>query len=437
MNKEKFFCKNCGNVEAKWSGMCGACGEWNTMTEGNFDTKSHKNLKVVSINQIESKKVERLRSTLDSLDHILGGGFVLGGVILLAGEPGIGKSTLLLQLACTMQNVLYISAEESLDQIGIRAKRIAKKDSNARFFITANLQEILAVIEREKQIDLIIIDSIQMVGDSNIGGIGSINQMRNAANEIIQVVKNLNIATVIVSHITKDGQIAGPKIVEHMVDAVLYFEGENSYQYRVLRTIKNRFGPTNEMAIFSMKNDGLDEVQNPALMFLESRSIDVSGSVIFPMFNNGKVIFLEIQALVAPAHNLQNPQRSVVGLDLNRMIMLLAVLHSRYKLSFAGKDIYLNVVGGMRVNETAVDLAVIVTLISAHKDLKLSKELCIFGEVGLSGEVRQVANFEKRITEAQRFSFAQTISANVKNFHIPNFNITEINTIADLKKIFE
>ncbi len=417
-NTASYSCTACGNVTTKWSGRCDACGEWNTIVE---DKGISAGPKKGSIGGMRGKTIEmsdlrtqeaplpRTNSGMDELDRVLGGGLVPASAILVGGDPGIGKSTLLLQAAAQFaragQKTIYISGEEARAQVRMRAQRLGLADAPVQLGAETNLRDILTTLEAEKP-DLVIIDSIQtMWADTVDSAPGSVSQVRAAAHELTTFAKRNGVSVIMVGHVTKDGQIAGPRVVEHMVDTVLYFEGERGHQFRILRSVKNRFGAADEIGVFEMSGGGLVEVTNPSALFLSDRGTPSAGSVVFAGIEGTRPVLVEFQALVAPS-SLSQPRRTVVGWDSGRLSMILAVLEARCAIPFAGLDVYLNVAGGMKVNEPAADLAVAAALLSAREDVIIPTDTVIFGEISLSGALRPVSQMENRLKEAQKLGFA-------------------------------
>ncbi len=419
MSKEKtiYVCQSCGVTSPKWSGRCTSCGEWNSLTEEIEITGSKKKIsgvnhsilqRPVSLAEIPEGKMERFSTCNNEFDRVLGGGLVPGSVILLGGEPGIGKSTLALQTALSFKKklVLYITGEESLEQIKLRANRLIGENDNCLFLCETSLQNILAQIENVKP-DVLIIDSIQTVSSEIIdSGAGSVSQIRECTAGIMQKAKTLSIPVILIGHINKEGSIAGPKILEHIVDTVLQFEGDRNYMYRILRASKNRFGSTNEMGIFEMLHDGLRQVSNPSELLLNSEHQELSGTAIAAAIEGVRPFLIEVQALVSSA-TYGNPLRSATGFDLRRLNMLLAVLEKRAGFKLITKDVYLNIAGGIKIIDPATDLSVICSVLSSNFDISINPNICFAGEVGLTGEVRSVNRVEQRIAEAEKLGFSE------------------------------
>lgn len=414
--KTLFFCRNCGNESPKWIGKCPACGEWNTYVEETVATgkplRHSQNVgkspaaRPLPVKEIESENEARIDLHNSELNRVLGGGLVPGSLILAGGEPGIGKSTLLLQVALRLSplKVLYVSGEESNRQIRMRADRIGIANENCFIFTETDTREIARHFEQLKP-DIVVIDSIQTLATPQVeASAGSISQIRESAAEMNRLAKSTNVPFILIGHITKDGSIAGPKILEHMVDAVLQFEGDRHYGFRILRAIKNRFGPASELGIFEMRDNGLREVENPSEILLSQRDTQVSGVAIAAIVEGLRPILIETQALVSTAA-YGTPQRSGTGFDLRRLNMLLAVLEKRAGFRLATKDVFLNIAGGLRVDDPASDLAVIAAILSSANDQALDTQTVFAAEVGLSGEIRAVNRIEARISEADKLGF--------------------------------
>ncbi|MBU6141223.1 MAG: DNA repair protein RadA [Proteobacteria bacterium] len=503
--KTAYSCQSCGAIHFKWAGKCPDCGAWNSLVEefeeggaSHFtrlaeDPKSGKKSsgKKIELVQLtgEAQQFPRIKTNIGELDRVLGGGLVQGSVVLIGGDPGIGKSTLLLQTAESLakgkNQVIYISGEESVDQIRLRANRTGVKQDSIQLAATTNVSEIIASFEKgggsfllrrnetedfgkansepaspkspsaakaapppfsKGAATIVIIDSIQTMFLEELSSApGTVSQVRAAAGELTIFAKKNNITLLIVSHVTKDGQIAGPKVLEHMVDTVLYFEGEKDLHFRILRSIKNRFGAANEIGVFEMNEIGLSEVTNPSELFLTSYDRETSGSIVFAGVEGTRPILVEIQALVSPSF-IPTPRRAVVGWDVNRLAMVIAVLSARFGLSLFDKEVYLNIVGGLKIEETAADLACACALISAARDIALPSQTIAIGEIGLSGEVRMVSNLEGRLKEAAKLGFKNCLipKANEKNKNfaalkksLPELEFHFISHVRDLAKFFK
>ena len=414
----EYVCNNCGHVTTKWSGKCEACGQWNTISEmaGSAAPPIGRGAKKTKGKSVElaplagnDKEPERRKSGIGEFDRVLGGGLVPGSATLIGGDPGIGKSTLLLQAAAAVSKsggkVIYVSGEEALAQLRMRASRLGLSDANVELAAETNVADIIKTLEKLGDIALVVIDSVQTMWSPAIEAApGTVSQVRIASQELIHFAKNSDAPLVLVGHVTKDGQIAGPRVLEHMVDTVVYFEGDRGDQFRILRAIKNRFGPAHEMGVFEMQGAGLMEVQNPSALFLEGREADVPGAAVFAGIEGTRPVLVEIQALAAPS-SLATPRRAVVGWDANRLSMVLAVLEARCGMSFAGRDVFLNVAGGLRINEPAADLAVAAALISSLSGKPIARDTIVYGELSLSGAVRPVAQNNVRLKEAEKLGF--------------------------------
>jgi DNA repair protein RadA/Sms len=414
--KTTFFCQNCGAQSPKWVGKCPACSEWNTFVEEvvqreetaisskSFSTK--REVKPILLKQVERQEIDRIPTADSELDRVLGGGIVPGSLVLIGGEPGIGKSTLMLQLALTLQQIkiLYVSGEESEQQIKMRAERIATPGDLCFIYSETNTQNILRQANELKP-DLIIVDSVQTLHSTHVESPpGSVSQIRECTGEFQRFAKETNTPIFLIGHITKDGTIAGPKLLEHIVDTVLQFEGDRNYTYRILRSLKNRFGSTAEIGIYEMLGTGLRPVLNPSEILLTQRDETPSGIAIAAMMEGMRPFLVETQALVSPAF-YGTPQRSSTGFDSKRLNMLLAVLEKRSGFRFGAKDVFLNIAGGIRVDDPAIDLGVMAAIISSYEDISIRPQWCFAGEVGLSGEVRAVSRIEQRISEAEKLGF--------------------------------
>lgn len=415
-SKTIYVCQNCGAKETKWVGRCPTCGEWNSFEEEvEIKAKGQTNIlvgkstsKALRLSEVKINADERINTGDDELNRVLGGGLVPGSMILLGGEPGIGKSTLVLQFALhnNCGRILYVSGEESIAQIKMRAQRLGIENDEC-LFLSGNSLEMVLEYSRKIQPHLLIIDSIQTLATENIDAIpGSLSQIRECTNSLLRYSKENTISTILIGHITKDGQLAGPKILEHMVDTVLHFEGDQQYMYRILRSLKNRFGSTSEIGIYEMLQSGLRQVSNPSELLLSNYSQELSGIAVSATIEGIRPILLEVQALVSTAA-YGVPQRSATGFDSRRLNMLLAVLEKRVGFRLATKDVFLNIAGGIRVNDPALDLAVVMAVLSSNIDTVLPHDTVFAGEVGLSGEIRAVSRIEQRISEAEKLGFQQ------------------------------
>ena len=419
--KSIFFCQNCGHEEAKWLGQCPACKEWNTFVEERIDSGITKGTtvaaravheaKVVPLTEVTADDDTRSETGIKELDRVLGGGIVPGSLVLVGGDPGIGKSTLLLQVCqrmAQMKKILYISGEESQAQIKLRANRMGNFTSSLLLLCETNLGIIRSVIEKERP-ELVIIDSIQtMYSEDVTSAPGSVSQVRESTNVFMQLAKGLCIPIFIVGHVTKEGTVAGPRVLEHMVDTVLYFEGDRHASYRILRAVKNRFGSTNEIGVFEMRQSGLVEVDNPSEYMLSGKPENASGSVVACSMEGTRPILLEIQALVCRT-NFGMPRRTAAGTDYNRVNLLMAVLEKRLGMSLGNCDAYVNIAGGIKMNEPAIDLGIVMALVSSYRNRPIDEKTIVFGEVGLSGEVRAVNMPEQRVAEAKKLGFETCI----------------------------
>jgi DNA repair protein RadA/Sms len=426
----KYVCSNCGSGYATWTGRCQNCGEWNTLQEqvevSAASAKSSGNiLKVEDVTKAAASKTERILTGISDIDVVLGGGIVAGSVNLLAGQPGIGKSTLLLQLAYNVSKkykVLYVSGEESAQQVALRAERLGTQLKSLKLAVSVVANDIASTISGGEY-DLVVVDSIQAVAVNEIpSAAGSVNQITNSTQLLSAAAKSSNTALIIVGHVTKEGSIAGPKVLEHIVDVVLQLEGDRYGGFKVLRTIKNRYGSTNESGIFEMTDTGLKTVDNPSAALLAERQIS-DGSIVFAAIEGSRPVLVEVQALVNPT-SYGYPKRTASGIDLNRVNLLIAMLERRTKLKLADRDIYVNIVGGIRISEPAVDLAVCMAIASAAKGMQLKENAVVFGEVGLSGEVRHVPFAEKRIAEAKKLGFDVAIGPRVRSGKKPSLLVS-------------
>lgn len=416
--KSVFFCQNCGHEENKWLGQCPMCKEWNTFVEEavsvskSSTVKLSKDAEIVALKDIETNNEDRILTRIKELDRVLGGGIVPGSLVLVGGDPGIGKSTLLLQVCQKLcedkKQVLYISGEESLKQIKLRANRMGEFKEELYLLCETNLEVIRSVIEKRKP-DIVIIDSIQtMYSEEVTSAPGSVSQVRESTNVFMQLAKGLGISIFIVGHVTKEGTVAGPRVLEHMVDTVLYFEGDRHASYRILRGVKNRFGSTNEIGVFEMRQNGLVEVENPSEFMLNGKPEHASGSVVACSIEGTRPILIEIQALVCNS-NFGVPRRTAAGTDYNRVNLLMAVLEKRVGLHLSNYDAYVNIAGGVKMNEPAIDLGIVIAIVSSYKNKAIDEKTIVFGEVGLSGEVRAVSMPEQRVAEAKKLGFETCI----------------------------
>ena len=416
-----FFCKECGYESSKWMGQCPACKQWNTLVEEPVTKISPSSRTTARIkgqarpallSEISIEEQDRMSTGFEELDRVLGSGVVAGSLVLVGGDPGIGKSTLLLQvcrnLAAAGKQVLYISGEESLKQIKLRAGRIGQVTGDLRFLCETSLDTVREVIQERKP-DVVVIDSIQTMSMEDVSSApGSVSQVRECTNVLMQIAKGMGVAVFFVGHVTKEGVVAGPRVLEHMVDTVLYFEGERTASYRVLRGVKNRFGSTNEIGVFEMREEGLCEVQNPSEFLLSGRPEDASGAAVACLMEGTRPILLEVQALVTQS-NLGIARRTAAGADYNRVNLLMAVLEKRCRYDLGRYDAYVNVAGGLKMNEPAMDLAIVIALVSSYKDKAVDPSVVIFGEVGLAGEVRAVSMAQQRINEAKKLGFSACV----------------------------
>ena len=427
-----FFCKECGYESSKWMGQCPGCKAWNSFTEETVVTQPKARAggsslrtaqEPVILNKVSFSEEMRRTSGIGELDRVLGGGIVPGSLVLVGGDPGIGKSTLLLQvcrnLAGENVSVLYISGEESVRQIRMRADRIGTFSDQMQLLCETNLQTIRGIIEKMKP-QVVVIDSIQTMYDEEVGTApGSVSQVRESTNVLMQLAKGLGVMIFIVGHVTKEGNVAGPRVLEHMVDTVLYFEGDRYASYRILRSVKNRFGSTNEIGVFEMGNEGLSEVANPSEYLLSGRPENASGSVVACSMNGTRPILVEIQALVCQS-NLGIPRRTTVGTDFNRVNLLMAVLERKAGFALGSSDAYVNIAGGMKMNEPAIDLGICLAIASSYRDIVIPDSVMTFGEVGLSGEIRAVGMADQRVAEARKLGFSTVILPEVCRSSVKN-----------------
>lgn len=445
--KSLYICSACGYESAKWYGCCPGCGEWNTMNEEIFSqnvSARSSNIKAASalkLNEIQNDISVRYSTGLNELDRVLGGGIVKGSLVLLSGDPGIGKSTLLLQICQTLSdklNILYISGEESAHQIKLRAERLGVRNSKLSVMCEIDVLSITEYIRQNKP-DLVFVDSVQTMDYAEVNSSpGSVTQVRESANVFMRTAKSLGIPIVLVGHVNKDGNIAGPKVLEHIVDAVLYFEGNRNFSYRILRAVKNRYGSTNEIGVFEMRDRGLAEVENPSLMLISGKPKNASGSCIACTMEGSRPIMAEVQALVTPT-GFGNPRRMCTGFDYNRAAMILAVLEKKAGYFFGNMDTYINIVGGLKLDEPATDLSVAMALVSSLKDTVVSDDTLAFGEIGLAGEIRGVNNCEQRVKEAIRLGFSRCIIPrhNLKTLSSDICGDTEIIGVRNIREAFE
>ncbi len=437
-NKTVYTCSECGYQNPRWSGKCPDCGSWNTMEESVAVATTAKNSssslsrtgsKPMFINEINTENEHRYQTGLSEFDRVLGGGIVKGSLVLISGDPGIGKSTILLQVCEYLGrnlDILYVSGEESARQIKLRAERLSVSSDRLRVLTETDVQYITEQINVEKP-DIVMIDSIQTMNFPDISSSpGSVTQVRESTNAIMRCAKSLDIPTIIVGHVNKDGAIAGPKVLEHIVDAVLYFEGDRHMTYRILRAVKNRYGSTNEIGVFDMGGDGLTQVENPSQALLEGRPKNASGTCVTAVMEGTRPILAEIQGL-ASTTGFGNPRRTATGYDYNRMTLILAVLEKRAGFFFSNLDAYVNVVGGLKLDEPAVDLAAAMSLVSSLKDTEIREDTLVFGEIGLAGEIRAVNHAEARLSEAKRMGFKRCV--------LPYHNVQKLKLVDDIEII--
>ena len=431
-----FFCQNCGYESSKWMGQCPACHEWNSFVDEPVIKSSHATGQIVrrvdrppvSIDEIKGDKEERFTTDIEEFDRVLGGGIVPGSLTLVGGDPGIGKSTLLLQVCKQLSDagreVLYISGEESLSQIKMRADRIGTFQKQFRLLTEINLDIIAQTVKKEKP-DVVVIDSIQTMFNEQVNAApGSVSQVRESTAVLLQLAKGENIAILIVGHVTKEGTVAGPRVLEHMVDTVLYFEGDKQDIYRILRGVKNRFGSTNEIGVFEMEEGGLREIKNPSEYMISGKPQGASGSVVTCCMEGTRPMLMEVQALVCDT-NFQIPRRQATGCDFNRMNLLIAVIEKRIRIPLGHEDAYINFAGGMKITEPATDLAVVMALVSSYKNTPIDDKMIVFGEVGLSGEVRGVSMVKQRVLEAKKMGYTSCM--------VPYTNYKQLADIKDMK----
>ncbi|MFV0363109.1 MAG: DNA repair protein RadA [Suipraeoptans sp.] len=442
--KTVFFCQNCGHEESKWLGQCPMCKEWSTFVEESVTTnKSGKHtqsrdIKAVSLSGISTDENDRVETGIIELDRVLGGGIVHGSLVLVGGDPGIGKSTLLLQvcqkLSAKNKKVLYISGEESLRQIKLRANRIGEFTDDLSLLCEVNLESIRSIIEKTRP-EMVVIDSIQTMYNEDVTSApGSVSQVRETTNQLMQIAKGLNISIFIVGHVTKEGTVAGPRVLEHMVDTVLYFEGERHGTYRILRGVKNRFGSTNEIGVFEMRKEGLVEVKNPSEFMLSGRPENASGAVVACAMEGTRPVLIEVQALVTST-NFNLARRTAAGMDYNRVNLLMAVIDKRVGIHLSNYDAYINIAGGLKLTEPATDLAVVMAIISSYKNKAIPEDVVVYGEVGLSGEVRAVSMPEQRLAEAKKLGFKTCIMPKVSTKGLSKEDGIEIVGISTINEV--
>lgn len=449
MAKDKkfvFFCQECGYESAKWQGQCPACRKWNTFVEEKVIssrsniTRSESAAKVTKLSEVEMHDYERESTGFAEVNRVLGGGIVKGSLVLVGGDPGIGKSTLLLQvckeLASRSKNVLYVSGEESPHQLKLRAERVGRQ-ADLLLLCETQLEIVEENINRMKP-DFVVIDSIQTMYTKEIAAApGSVSQVREATTLFMRLAKGLNIPFFLVGHVTKEGVVAGPRVLEHMVDTVLYLEGDRYASYRILRGVKNRFGSTNELGVFEMKHGGLEEVLNPSEFMISGKQEDASGSVISCAMEGTRCMLLEVQALISNT-NFGIPRRTAVGYDINRLNLLMAVLEKRMGVNLSSSDAYVNIAGGIRINEPALDLAIAMAILSSRKDVTIPSNTAVFGEIGLSGEVRMVNMAQQRVTEAAKLGFTRCILPKVvlNNIEVPaGMDVIGVSTVKELNAL--
>ncbi|PJA54764.1 MAG: DNA repair protein RadA [Candidatus Marinimicrobia bacterium CG_4_9_14_3_um_filter_48_9] len=446
-SKTIYECEHCGTQYAKWQGKCDTCAAWESISEVRVSPKANRNDHLTPVQELKSlhdsanQKFERMTTGLEEFDRVIGGGFVPGSLVLIGGQPGIGKSTLLLQisglLAAQNQTVLYFSGEESLHQVADRANRLGAAENHLKFANEQIVENIQAAVEKFKP-TAVIVDSIQTAYSERSDNLpGSISQIRESAEILMRSAKRTNTVIILVGHITKDGFLAGPKMLEHVVDTVLYLEGDRQNQFRMLRAVKNRFGSTHELGVFEMGERGLTVVKNPSELFLGNRALDVSGTAITSHLEGSRSFLVEVQALVSSAV-YGNPQRNVTGYDLRRLSMLLAVLDRRLGFGMGTQDVFVNVVGGLRLEETAVDLGILMAVLSSLKDIPIDPHTVIIGEVGLGGEVRGVSHLRQRLAEARKLDFRTVVCPSVNQKDLSNLKgiqIAPVKTVSDALKL--
>ncbi len=447
--KGVYRCTECGHVQSKWAGQCPGCGLWNSLVEsvedrsppaagrfaGYAGAAGHALTSPVSLATVEAEEIQRTPCGLDEFDRVLGGGLVPGSAVLIGGDPGIGKSTLLLQTVSALSlkhSVLYITGEESISQVSLRARRLHLPCEALQILAETGLERILATADRHKPAYLVV-DSIQTVYSEALQSApGSVAQVRECAAQLVRFAKQTGTTVFLVGHVTKEGALAGPRVLEHMVDTVLYFEGDTSSRFRVIRAFKNRFGAVNELGVFAMTETGLKEVRNPSAIFLSRGDEDAAGSVVMVMREGSRPLLVEVQALVDESH-LPTPRRVAVGMDSNRLAMLLAILHRHGGVPILNQDVFVNLVGGLRLSETAGDLAVVLAIVSSFRDRPIPRDWVVFGELGLNGEVRPVQNGEERLREASKHGFAHALAPakNIVKGQNPGLNVIPIKNLRD------
>ncbi len=450
-NLRTFSCQICNSTHQKWVGRCNKCGAWNSLLEDvssetipkGLGAKKGRNIPFVGLKGTEQQPPRRI-SEIKEFDRVTGGGLVPGSAILVGGDPGIGKSTLLMQVVASLSDrfsCVYISGEEAIDQIRLRASRLKLTSSPVQLASATSVRDIIASLGEENHPMIVIIDSIQCMYVDNIESApGTVSQVRSSAQELIRLAKKIGFSIILVGHVTKDGNIAGPRVLEHMVDTVLYFEGDKSNQFRILRAVKNRFGPADEIGVFKMTEAGLSEVSNPSALFLAEHNEGVSGASIFAGIEGTRPVLLEIQCLIAPSPQT-SPRRAVIGWDSNRLAMILAVMESRYGVSIVNSEVYLNVAGGLKISETAADLAVAAAILSFCTETPVPQKTIIFGEIGLSGEIRAISQITPRLKEAEKLGFTKAIIPMIKNYekkegYESKIKIIQIKHLGDLIAMF-
>lgn len=436
-----YICSSCGFQSIKWLGKCNQCSSWNSFQESKTEEEQKANYPLpLPIQQVKEEDLIRYVTQSPELDRVLGGGIVPGSVILIGGDPGIGKSTLLLQISSFLaQNsgkILYLSGEESRGQIRLRAQRLGALNHHLYLVSTTHLQEILSGMKTQDFI-LMVVDSIQAIQDKEIASLpGSVRQVQEVASQLITRAKEENISLVLIGHVTKEGLLAGPKVLEHLVDVVLYLEGEHQRSYRILRGMKNRYGTTSEMGVFSMTSSGLVDVANPSRLFIDERPTEVSGSIIIPCMEGSRPFLVEVQALVTPA-NFGNPRRMAAGVDYNRVILLLAVLEKHMGLVFSDQDVHLNLPGGLRVDDVALDLGILLAITSSYYAHPLAPNMAVFGEVGLAGEIRTVVDTQRRIKEAVKLGFTRLMFPQKNIESLPSQNGVEFLSVRTISEVHD